>query len=280
MPPFLPNAPDATVGFQAMPDSQDFEILLRGIVGSGVVTGCAVTAQGVPNMTVAVAIGTVMLGAAPVRTAVTAGNVTIAANATSFYRIDLIEVNSAGTKVAVQGTPGSATQMPTIPAPSAGSVPLAAVFVQPGAVSITSGYIIDKRVFTPPGAWQAYTPTFTGVTQGAGPTNLGRYRVVDGTTVHFETYFIFGTGGAASASITIGLPIAHAATGMPTLVGARALDTSANARYVCNGVIGSGASIISSLISPSSLTAVWGVGAPFVWAVGDSFQTFGTYEVA
>jgi hypothetical protein len=46
---------------QAAPDSGDIDILTAGIAGDGVVTGCAVTGQGSPNMTLASAAGTVRI---------------------------------------------------------------------------------------------------------------------------------------------------------------------------------------------------------------------------
>jgi hypothetical protein len=58
----IPNYGDAAYADQAEPDSVDFDILAAGHAIYGVKTGCAVSAQGTPDMTVAVAAGTVYVG--------------------------------------------------------------------------------------------------------------------------------------------------------------------------------------------------------------------------
>lgn len=137
----IPNSGSAENATQAQVDSRDFDILLAGLSGTGVVgTGCAVTAQGSPNMTVAVASGSVLV--AGVSASVSAGNVTITTADGTNDRFDLICVNSSGTKSAVAGTPSS---NPVFPDP-AGKVVLAAVRVPAGASSINSAKIVDKRV--------------------------------------------------------------------------------------------------------------------------------------
>jgi hypothetical protein len=93
--PFIPNAPDAANENQAELDSVDLEILLAGIKGDGVISGCAVTAQGSPNMTVAVASGVVKVGTT--RATVSSGNVTITTAHSLNPRFDLIVVNNSGT---------------------------------------------------------------------------------------------------------------------------------------------------------------------------------------
>lgn len=128
---------------QAQPDKVDIDILVAALAFTGVVTGCAVTAQGTPDMTVAVAAGSVTLGGA-VPATVSSGNVTITAADATSPRFDLIVANSSGTKSATAGTPSSNPVFPAIPA---NSVVLAAVYIPAGATSITSARIIDKRAF-------------------------------------------------------------------------------------------------------------------------------------
>jgi hypothetical protein len=103
----IPNLPDAGFTDQAEPDSRDFrDILAPAVDGTGVLNGCAVTAQGTPDMTVAVAAGRVLvLG---VWADVTAGNVTITAADGTNPRFDLIVVDNTGAKSAVAGTQGGA----------------------------------------------------------------------------------------------------------------------------------------------------------------------------
>ena len=70
--PFTIPKPPPTM---RIPDVVDLDILVQGIKGEGVISGCAVTAQGSANMTLAVAAGTVRIGGA--MASVSAGNVTI-----------------------------------------------------------------------------------------------------------------------------------------------------------------------------------------------------------
>lgn len=141
MPFTIPNSADAAFPAQAAPDKVDIDILQAGIRGDGVVTGCAVTAQGSPDMTLAVAAGTVRIAA--VDAAVTAGNVTITtANATN-PRIDLVVVNSSGTKSVTAGTAAASPVCPAIPATS---VVLAMVYVPANDTAINTNQITDKRV--------------------------------------------------------------------------------------------------------------------------------------
>lgn len=137
----IPNVADAFHTSQAQIDKVDLDIIVAGINGTGVVSGCAVTAQGSPNMTVAVEAGTVRVGQNVVD--VTAGNATITtANGTN-PRFDLIVVNNSGTKSVTAGTAAAAPSFPAIPA---NSVVLAAVYVPASDTTIASNQIVDKRV--------------------------------------------------------------------------------------------------------------------------------------
>lgn len=141
MPYTIPNTADAEDPTQAQIDARDFaDIIAAGFGYTGVISGCAVTAQGTPDMTLAVAAGTVVVGGTAAQ--VTAGNVTITANASGNPRFDLVCVDSAGVKSVVAGTAATA---PVFPNP-AGKVVLAAVRVPNGAASINNAKIVDKRV--------------------------------------------------------------------------------------------------------------------------------------
>lgn len=137
----IPNEADASVAAQAAPDKVDFDILVAGYEGTGVVSGCAVTAQGTPDMTLAVAAGTV--GVLGVSATVTAGNVTITTAHATLARFDLVVVSSAGVKSVTAGVPAASPAFPIIPA---SSVVLAAVFVPAADTAIQSNQITDKRV--------------------------------------------------------------------------------------------------------------------------------------
>lgn len=137
----VPNAADASHEAQARLFSQDLQILRDGSRATGVVSGCAVTAQGTPDMTVAVAAGRAIVAGALVTVA--AGNVTITTANGSNPRIDLVVVNDAGTKSAVAGAAAASPVPPSIPGDSA---VLAAVYVPAAASAITSAEIVSKRV--------------------------------------------------------------------------------------------------------------------------------------
>lgn len=137
----IPNLGDAGFPDQAEPDAQDFRIVTDASGLYGVVGGCAVTAQGSPDMTVAVAAGTVMV--AGVLTTVSSGNVTISAADGTNPRFDLIVADSTGTK---QRRGGTAAANPVFPAPSAGDVVLAAVYIPASDTTVNTNQITDKRV--------------------------------------------------------------------------------------------------------------------------------------
>jgi hypothetical protein len=154
MPYTIPNEADAGTTDQAAPDKVDLDILTAGIshgtgastygVGpTGVETGCAVTAQGTPDMTVAVAAGNVRIGGRLVKVAT--GNVTITTAHGTNKRRDLIVVDTAGAKTAIAGTASDPTRaaLPTI---TSGKVVLAAVTIPAADTTIGSTQITDKRV--------------------------------------------------------------------------------------------------------------------------------------
>ena len=109
----------------------------------GVLLGCAVTAQGSPDMTVAVAAGEINV--AGVWAAVTAGNVTITAADATNPRLDLVVVNASGTKSATAGTPAASPVFPAVPA---SSLVLATVSVPANDTTIGASQITDTRLFT------------------------------------------------------------------------------------------------------------------------------------
>ena len=143
----IPNHADANSPFQAEPDSVDFDILAAGYSGSGVISGCAVTAQGTPNMTVAVAAGIVSVAGA--RASVTGANSTIGTADGTDPRFDMITVNSSGTIATTAGTAAAVPELPSIPS---NSVVLALIFVPANDTTIATAQITDKRVFVSSGS--------------------------------------------------------------------------------------------------------------------------------
>lgn len=142
----IPNEADAFHANQAEPDSVDFDILAQAFEKTGVVSGCAMTVAGT-DMVVAVAAGKVSyLGA---QVTVAGGNITIPAADATNPRFDLIMVDNAGALVtpAPGDGKGVAAAEPVFPVVPTSRVVLGAVYVPATDTAITSGQIIDKRVF-------------------------------------------------------------------------------------------------------------------------------------
>ena len=141
---YIPNAPDSSVVDQSEPDSVDFTAL--GDRSTGVVSGCAVTAQTAPDQTVQVASGEVVINGTyfPVSTNLT---LSVGVGSSAGPRFDLVVVNASGV-LAVRT--GVASSNPVFPSLIAGDVVLAAIYRTSGTSStIAAGQVIDKRVSTP-----------------------------------------------------------------------------------------------------------------------------------
>lgn len=216
----IPDNDEATSTNQALWMQTDINALVAGIGGDGVVSGCAVTAQGTPDMTVAVAAGTVRL--AGVYVAVAAGNVTITtANATN-PRIDLIVVNSSGTKSATAGTAAANPKAPDIPA---SSVLLAMVYVPANQTSITSGLITDKRAIVPLLPMAAARAKAGGTTHYSVPGVNITSTITDVPAVNTVRYMPFLVNGATLTLDQMAISVQIAAASSFVRVGIYAADT-------------------------------------------------------
>lgn len=140
----IPNAPDASVTDQSEPDSGDFVAL--GDRKTGVISGCAVSAQGTADQTVQVAAGEVVSNGSYFTVSSNA-SLSLGQGSSSGVRFDIVVVDSSGALTVRTGTAGS---NPTFPALVSGDVFLASVYRTSGTAStISSTQIIDKRVITP-----------------------------------------------------------------------------------------------------------------------------------
>lgn len=156
----------------------DMRILRDGLAGVGVVSGCAVTAQGSPDMTVAIAAGTIRIASGAL-VAVSGGNGTIGAADGSNPRIDLISASNAGVKTVTAGTAAASPKPPDLPA---GNVALAYVLVPTSDTTISTGQIVDKRVVVvAPLAFADYRRT-----SGDYTTSSTSFVDVDGTNLNFS----------------------------------------------------------------------------------------------
>lgn len=140
----IPNEAAAAFPRQAVIFQADVDALVAGQAGTGVDSGGAVTAQGAPDMTVAVAAGVARIGGVPVT--IGAGNVAITAADGTHPRIDLVVVDDTGTKDAVDGTAAASPAAPALPVDVA---LLAQVYVPAGDTDVDANQIVDKRVATP-----------------------------------------------------------------------------------------------------------------------------------
>jgi hypothetical protein len=130
----------------------DMNAIVDGIKGYGIVSGCIVTAQGTPDMTVAVASGVVVANGTTV--SVTGTNKTVVHDDTN-PRKYIISVNSSGTVTATAGTAavatpaasvGPYTSVPIPPDVPANEVLLAEIWVEANATEIHSDDITDRRI--------------------------------------------------------------------------------------------------------------------------------------
>lgn len=149
----IPNADDAAYTDQAEPDSVDIDILASGIAGIGILEGCAVEAQDIPDMTVAVSAGSVQVLGVEFELAADAA-LAIGAADSSNPRFDLVVARPADVgyePVVIAGTASTSAVFPTFeasvdgPTPIYGDVVLAAVYVPAGATTIAADQITDKR---------------------------------------------------------------------------------------------------------------------------------------
>ncbi len=161
----VPN--EATAGYtdQAEIDSGDLTILAGGLLGTGVISGCGVTQQAVPDDTVVVASGTYFLGGTKKTCAggtvnvmsgsANADGTTTSAADTNYFRYDLIVINTSAQLGVLHGTvpapawPDYAVN-PVFPTASTSTyVVLAAILVPPTSASITgiaTAQIVQKGV--------------------------------------------------------------------------------------------------------------------------------------
>lgn len=138
----IPDKGEGQNDIQSILFQEYLETLVDGIGGkNSVLSGCAVTAQGSPDMTVAVAKGAVLSNG--LMFPVAAANVAVGAADGTNPRIDLIVITSAGAKACRAGTAAAA---PKPPARTANDVVIAAVYVPATDTTISTDQITDMRV--------------------------------------------------------------------------------------------------------------------------------------
>lgn len=138
----IPDKLEGQNDIQSILFQEDIEILIAGIDGKDcVLSGGAVTAQGSPDMTVAVAKAAVLSNG--IMYPVAAANATITAADATNPRIDFVVITSAGA-IAVRA--GTAAAAPKPPTRTANDVVLAQIYVPATDTTIVSAQIVDRRM--------------------------------------------------------------------------------------------------------------------------------------
>jgi hypothetical protein len=138
----IPDKGEGLSNIQSVFFQEYLDVLVAGISGVDCVfSGCAVTAQVTPDMTVAVASGSIRSNS--VTRTVTGANATISASNASNPRLDLVVITSAGA-IAVRA--GTAATAPIPAARVANDVVLAVVYVPASDTAIQANQIVDLRV--------------------------------------------------------------------------------------------------------------------------------------
>lgn len=139
----IPDSGEAQNDIQTILFQEDVNALIEGLSRYNcVLSGGAVTAQGSPNMTVAVAKCAVLSQGTLFAVAASASLAISAADATN-PRLDYVVVNASGALAVRTGTPAAA---PKPPARTAGDVVLAQIYVPATDTTISSDQITDRRV--------------------------------------------------------------------------------------------------------------------------------------
>lgn len=142
MPFTIPDKGEGANDLQSVFFQEYLDVLVAGISGIDYVSsGLAVTAQGVPDMTVAVAAGVAISNG--VSFTVAGANGTITAAHATLPRLDLVVITSAGA-IAVRA--GTAAAAPKPAARTANDVVIAVVYVPAADTTIAANQITDLRV--------------------------------------------------------------------------------------------------------------------------------------
>ncbi len=150
----IPNETGSTLENvrQAQPDQKDIEILLMGTITTGVVSGCVVTEQTVPDMTVRVAVGVARWKGLENITVAADTSVTIEAADGTNPRFDYIMIDQTTGNIinpSAGDGKGTASANPVFPAIPADRIIIAVVHVTENETAIENKHIVDKRVLIP-----------------------------------------------------------------------------------------------------------------------------------
>lgn len=156
--------------------------------------------------------------------------------------------------------------------------------------NITDSSVTPAKLQTGTGngwAWQAWTPSFTNLTIGAGGTYIARYTQI-GKFVRCYFRFVFGTGSAVGPSPSFTVPVTANSTTYDVtknnIIGVVEIEDAGVANYT--GVTMFAASLTAATpfvtLTGSTYAGFNGLGAtiPFTWGIGDYMSVWFEYEAA
>lgn len=241
MPFIIPDHDESFDDNQSIWFETDIAILVAGVAGVGPVSGCGVTAQGSPDMTVAIAAGTIRIASGALVT-VSSGNGTISTADATNPRIDLVSASDSGTKTVTAGTAAASPKPPDLPS---GHIALAMVYVPANDTTIASNQITDKRAMQllKPGHEYEYQEgtsdvSITATAEGSATTIITADAVTfDGATavnIEFAARY-FGFNGTANAGDSLNVWLFEDGSSIGTFTNMAA--AGATHRGACYGLV-------------------------------------------
>jgi len=130
------------------------------------------------------------------------------------------------------------------------------------------------------GAWDSYTPTWTGITTGNGVTSAAWKQI--GRTTHWRAQFTLGTTSAVTGAVTVTLPTALRESGHFGTFRVSLVDTG-TFRYT--GQLNASSTTVVAVEAISTSSTYAGGAAltstiPHTWANTDVITIEGCYEAA
>lgn len=148
----IPDKGEGVSIIQSILFQEDFDVCVQNpALGTYVKTGCAVSAQAVPNMSVQVLAGEVYSRGYKVFVTASASLPIAAADAVN-PRLDYVVATASGALAVRAGTPMAyvaGTSTPKPPTLTAGDVALSQVLVLAASLAITAAHLYDRRVEVP-----------------------------------------------------------------------------------------------------------------------------------
>jgi hypothetical protein len=273
MPFIIPDHDESFDDNQSIWFETDIAILVAGLAGVGPVSGCGVTAQGSPDMTVAIAAGTIRIASGALVT-VSSGNGTISTADATNPRIDLVSASDSGTKTVTAGTAAASPKPPDLPS---GHIALAMVYVPANDTTIASNQITDKRAMQllKPGHEYEYQEVTSDVTisataEGSATTIITADAVTfDGVTavnIEFAARY-FGFNGTGNAGDSLNVWLFQDGSSIGTFANMASGGTSTQERWPCYGhrrltpSAGSHTYSVRATVTNASRTGIVGGGA-------------------